>query len=110
LLSVQYFACANMAGFIMNFKIQYTTDNQDWITLEWKSPSFPIDQTKVSPDLASIGVPANAVGVRPQVHAYLGKTHSGKPAVLYDANGQTATYEVKGTTQIYSVKLIGGGS
>lgn len=106
--AVQYIACTNNAGFRMDFQIQFTMDGQHWATLDWNSGKYDIDQTRTSPDLSSIGVPTNAAGVRPVVHAEAGKTESGSPPVTYSANGQTATYEVRGVTQHYSVNLIGG--
>ena len=43
----------------------------------------------------------------PEVHAILGKTQSASDHIVFKLNGQTATYEVRGTTLNYSIKLIG---
>lgn len=99
-MEVQKIACANHAGFVMNFEVKTSGG--------LKTPgsgNYPIDQTRVI-DLGKLGV-AEGTEVWPVVHAVLGKTHSGDPHVVFSANGQVATYEVKGTTLHYSVKLIG---
>jgi hypothetical protein len=45
--------------------------------------------------------------VRPKVHADGGENNPGDTLVQYAQNGQTATFEVQGTTLDYTVKLIG---
>jgi hypothetical protein len=55
--------------------------------------------------LGELGI-ADGDDIWPVVHAVFGKTNSG-PHVQFAKNGQTATYEVRGTTLNYSVKLIG---
>jgi hypothetical protein len=107
--SVQYIACTNNAGFDMNFSVQYLDSSGNWNTTEWNSGTYPIDQTRTSPDLGSIGVPSSALAVTPYVHAILGDHGQGSPFVSYSANGQTGTYEVKGATLNFSVDLISGG-
>jgi len=106
MLQVQKVSCTNNAGFVMNFSIRWLDGDGNWNTSSWNSGNYPIDQTRTSPDLASIGIPDSALGVTPYVHAILGDHNSGSPLVGYEANGQTAVYEVKGTTLDFSVKLI----
>lgn len=104
---VQKIACVNNGGFVMNFSIRWLDSNGQWQTSEWNSGNYPINQTRTSPDLASIGVPADALAITPYVHAILGNHNIGEPLVNYAANGQTAAYNVHGTTLNYSVDLIG---
>ncbi len=106
-IQVQKIACVNNAGFVMNFQIQYLDADGAQHLTDWNSGNYPINQTGTSPDLESIGVPANALAVTPYVNAILGKSNTGNPEVTYAANGQTATYTVTGTTLIFSVTLIG---
>jgi hypothetical protein len=103
--NVQKIACANAAGFVMNFSIRWLDASGNWFTTHWNSGNYPIDQTRTSPDLASIGVPPDALAVSPYVHAILGKSGEGTPYVAYAANGNVGTYTVSGTTLDYSVKL-----
>jgi hypothetical protein len=103
-LQVQKIACVNDAGFVMSFELEFLDPGTGhWVSTA-NSGDYPIDQTRTI-DGQSVNLPAG-VSMRPQVHAVLGVTHEGDP-VEYQANGQTATYEVKGTTLFYSVKLIG---
>lgn len=106
MLKVQKIACVNNALFVMNFSVRWLDAHGEWHTSEWNSGNYPINQTRTSPDLASIGVPADALAVTPYVHAVLGVSNSGSPMVNYAANGNTAGYTVTGTTLIYSVSLI----
>ena len=69
------------------------------------SGNYPIDQHRVI-DLGDIGC-GDGEDIWPVVSAVLGKTLSGAH-VTFAKNGQTARYEVRGTTLNYSVKLIGG--
>src|SRR5262249_14837915 len=107
MIQVQYISCVNDAGFVMNFSIRYLDQDGNWHTASWNSGNYPIDQSKTSPDLATIGVPSDAIAVAPYVHAILGQSELGSPYVQYAANGQTATYEVKGTVDSFSVQLTG---
>ena len=103
---VQKIACTNNAGFDMYFSILWEDENGVIQDTDWKSDTYPIDQTRVSPDLATIGISPDARSLTPHVHAIFGKRESGTTVVTYAENDQTATYEVKGTTQRYSVNLI----
>jgi hypothetical protein len=99
-MNVQKIARTNNAGFVMNFEVHTSTGLRTG-----DSGNYPVDQTRVI-DLGSLGI-AEGTEIFPVVHAILGKTNSGEPHVSYSANGQIATYEVRGTTLNYSVKLIG---
>lgn len=102
---VEKIACSNAAGFVMNFSIRWLDSDGSWKTSHWNSGNYPIDQTKTSPTLSSIGVPSDALAVTPYVHAILGVHNQGEPLVQAEDNGQVATYNVTGTTLDYSVKL-----
>lgn len=104
---VQKIACVNNGLFVMNFSIRWLDPSGQWQTSEWNSGNYPINQTRTSPDLANIGVPADALAITPYVHAILGNNNSGQPLVGYVANGQTAIYNVHGVTLNYSVDLMG---
>lgn len=106
LQQVQYIACINEAAFVMNFSIQYLESDGNWKTSEWNSGNYPVGRTVKSPDLASLGVPADAIAITPYVHAILGVHNTGTPMVTYAANGQTASYKVSGTTLSYSVTQV----
>ncbi len=107
MIPVEKIACSNEAGFVMNFSIRWMDSNGQEHTTDWNSGNYPIDQTRTSPSLTSIGVPADAILAKPYVHAILGKHEEGKPVVQVSTdNGQTATYRVSGTTLDFSVKKI----
>ena len=103
---VKRIACTNNAGFVMNFSIRWKSDDNNWNTTSWNSGSYPINQTRISPDLRKIGVPVQARVITPYVYAILGKNNMGTPAVEYQPNDRTGTYIVEGTTDDYSVKLL----
>ena len=107
MIQVQYIACTNDAGFVMSFAVKWLDQSGEWHTTKWDSGHYPIDQTRTTPDLTTIGVPSDAVAIVPFVDAVLGKNETGSPYVQYATNGHTAVFEVKGTTLDYSVKLIG---
>ncbi|MBB6346382.1 hypothetical protein ACWGH8_13595 [Nonomuraea muscovyensis] len=97
----------NNAGFVMHFDLEYLDPNTGKFTeCGPDSGNFPINQTGVV-DLESSSVPVGA-SARPLVHADGGVNNPGDTLVQYAQNGQTATYEVQGTTLDYSVKLISG--
>jgi hypothetical protein len=106
-LQVQTIACVNNAGFVMSFGLEILDMNtlRPLIIENLDSGNYPIDQTR-SIDLSTTGIEEGTI-VRPQVRAVWGDTNLGDRYVVYAANGQTATYEVSGTTLNYSVKLIG---
>ena len=104
---VQRITCINNAGFVMNFSIRWQDINENWNITQWNSGNYPINETRTSPDLETIGVnPIYVVAVTPYVQAIAGNHKSGSPSVEYQPNDRTATYQVKGTTLDYSVGLI----
>jgi hypothetical protein len=97
-IQVQKIACVNNAGFVMSFDASCAGGTSN------SSGNYPIDQTRV----IDLGETPFRTGIEfwPEVHAVLGKTQSADEHVLFEMNGQTATYEVRGTTLNYSIKLI----
>lgn len=89
----------------MSFELQFLDPGTGHWVGAANSGDYPIGQTRTI-DGQPLNLPAGAQ-MKPEVHAVLGRTHDGDP-VEYQPNGETATYEVKGTTLFYSVKLIGG--
>ncbi|MEV0146680.1 MULTISPECIES: hypothetical protein [unclassified Nonomuraea] len=107
MLQVENIACTNNAGFDMHFNVEYLDPNTgQFAESPPDSGSYPIDQTRTI-KLDTTQVPVGA-SLRPRVHADGGDTESGDTLVQYAQNGQTATYEVHGTTLDFSVKLITG--
>jgi hypothetical protein len=100
MVEVQKIACVNNAGFVMWFQAVTAGGTSD------PTDNYPIDQTRVI-DLASTPF-REGLEFWPEVHAILGKTQSAAEHVVFKLNGQTATYEVRGTTFNYSIGLIGG--
>ena len=100
MLEVQKIACVNDAGFVMNFRVKTAGGESS------STDNYPIDQSRAI-DLAALPF-REGLEFWPEVHAILGKTHSAKDHIVFKQNGQTATYEVRGTTLDYSVKLVGG--
>jgi hypothetical protein len=99
MLQVQKIACNNDAGFVMSFKAVCADGSSE------STGDYPVDKSAT----IDLGQTPFKTGSEfwPEVHAVLGKTKTGDPHVIFEMNGQTATYEVKGTTLHYSVKLIG---
>ncbi|MGF9563843.1 hypothetical protein AAIH70_10045 [Neorhizobium sp. BT27B] len=95
----------NNAGFVLNFEIRWSDGKGHWFTVDWNSGNYPINQTRETPDLGTLGVPNNAP-VNVKVHAVAGKENDGDESVTYVAGSTgTATYTVAGTTLHYSVHL-----
>lgn len=103
---VNRIGCLNNGIFKMNFSIQWFDSKGSWHTSDWNSGNFDNGLYKVSPPLASIGVPADAIGVAPYVSAVLGKSIRGTPLVQAANNDRLATYEVTGTTLDFSVQPL----
>lgn len=101
-LHVQHIACVNNAGFVMNFQIRRQRDGRD----AGDSGRYPINQSRRI-DLSGLefGGDRLQIGdlVQPRVNAVAGSTRDG-PGVRYAPNGQTATFNVRGTTLDYSVE------
>jgi len=106
--TVQTIACVNNAGFVMSFGVEIMDLDQGIeVTInDLDSGNYPIDQTR-SVDLSTTGIAEGTI-VRPQVRAVWGDTNHGNRWVKFAKNGQTATFEVRGTTLNYDVNLIGG--
>lgn len=103
--NVDRIACNNNAWFVMNFSIQWKTPDGNWHTSEWNSGNYKKGDVKVSPSLSAVvGVPDDAVEVRPYVKAILGKSESGQ-ALSPASDGQMVAYDVSGTTLNFSVEL-----
>ncbi|MGH7047902.1 MAG: hypothetical protein ACREE2_16100 [Stellaceae bacterium] len=100
MVEVQKIACTNNAGFVMWFQAVTAGGTSNG------TDTYPIDQTRV----IDLGATPFREGVEfwPEVHAILGKTQSAGQHIVFKMNGQTATYEVRGTTLNYSINLIGG--
>ena len=95
----QKIACVNNAAFVMNFQVVTQGGKSD------PTDNYPVDQTRVI-DLANTPF-GEGVEYWPEVHAILGKTQSAGQHVVFRMNGQTATYNVRGTTTDYSIDLLG---
>lgn len=100
------FACSsitvnNNGGYVFNFSVQWldASDGQ-WHTSDWNSGNYPINQSRTSPPLAEIGVPADALAVTPYGHAVLGTSGQGHAFCTVDPSGGTAIYTATGTTFI----------
>lgn len=102
-LLVQSIACSNAAGFVMSFKIRALNDDGTAAFLG-DSDEYPIDQTR-SIDLSGLGI-AEGTWVTPQVYAVWGVGNEGDHYCVYAQNGETATYNVSGTTLSYSVNRV----
>lgn len=100
MVEAQKIACVNNAAFVMYFLAVTAGGTSD------PTDNYPIDQTRV----IDLGETPFREGVEfwPEVHAILGKTQSAGEHIVFRMNGQTATYEVRGTTLNYSINLIGG--
>lgn len=98
-------SCANHAAFIMNFSIQWLDSDGSWKTSAWNSGNFLNGSTVVSPPLAALGVPPDALAIRPYVHAVAGKSEGGAP-IQAARNSRLAAYDVRGTTLDFSVTQV----
>lgn len=100
MIQVQKIACTNNAGCVMWFQAVCTGGTSNG------TGSYPINQTQV----IDLGETPFREGTEfwPEVHAILGKTQSAPEHIQFTTNGQTATYDVRGTTLNYSINLIGG--
>ena len=103
---VERIGCRNNGLFVMNFSIQWLDSAGQWHTSQWNSGNFENGVYKVSPSLASLGVPAEAIGVAPYVAAVAGIQNPGTPLVQSANNGRLAAYEVTGTTLNFKVEPL----
>ena len=91
----------NKGAYVFNFSIRWLdADTGKWETSEWNSGNFPVLQSKTTPELSEIGVPANACAVTPYGHAVAGSSGDGDTNVQYQADTGTAVYHAVGTTFI----------
>lgn len=98
-MEVQKIACVNDAGFVMSFVAQTNGARST------SSGEYPVNETRVI-DLANSPFRAG-LEFWPVVDAVLGKTQAASEHVTFALNGETATYQVTGTTLGYDIKLIG---
>ncbi|WP_395794299.1 hypothetical protein [Aquimonas sp.] len=104
---IQKITVVNKGAYVFNFSVQWLGTDGKWNTTEWNSGNYPVAQSRTTPPLEEIGVPANALAVTPYGHAVAGTSGQGTPFVAYAANGQIATYEATGTTFIgFAITLI----
>jgi hypothetical protein len=104
---VQKITVNNKGGYVFNFSIQWLGENGRWTTTNWNSGNYPVAQSRTTPPLEEIGVPADALAVAPYGHAVLGTSGQGAPFVAFASNGQIATYDAVGTTFVgFAIHLI----
>jgi hypothetical protein len=105
--AVEKITVVNQGAYVFNFSVQWLSSDGKWNTSEWNSGNYPVGQSRTTPSLASIGVPADALAVTPYGHAVAGTSGQGAPFVASAANGQIATYQATGTTFInFAITLI----
>jgi hypothetical protein len=111
---VQYIACINHAGFYMNFGLEvFIPQNANtpnvpqgiFMVQGVSTDDYAIGETRVLDLSNAPPVLPEGILVRPRVNPLLGLIHIGDKWVQYGKNGQTAFYEVTGTTFIYTVIL-----
>jgi hypothetical protein len=103
-LAVQKIACVNHAAFVMRFSVESIRPDGTLATTG-QTGNFAVGRTGII-DMAQHGGREGAL-IRPRVRAVAGTTNSGNVYVQYARNGQTATYEVRGTTLNFRVTRIG---
>lgn len=91
----------NMGAYVFNFSVQWLdASDGKWHTSQWNSGNYPVGQSVTSPELSSIGVPANALAVTPYGHAVLGSSAQGQAFCSYESTAGNAIYNATGTTII----------
>lgn len=104
---IQKITVNNKGGYVFNFSVQWLGSDGKWTTSNWNSGNYPVAQSKTTPDLNTIGVPADALAVTVYGHAVAGSSAQGTPFVAFAPNGQIATYDAVGTTIIgFAINLI----
>jgi hypothetical protein len=88
----------------MRFSVEYLRPDGETSTAGG-TDNFAVGRTRII-DMADHGVDEGTM-MRPRVTAVAGVIESGDVYVAYERNGQTATYEVRGTTLHFSVERIG---
>ncbi|HSC67947.1 MAG TPA: hypothetical protein VLC79_09665 [Cellvibrio sp.] len=105
--AVEKITVNNKGAYVFNFSVQWLTTSGKWETSNWNSGNYPVAQSRTTPSLSEIGVPADALAVTVYGHAVAGTSGQGTPFVAYAKNGQIATYDATGTTFIgFEIKLI----
>lgn len=107
--NVKTIACVNNAGFVMSFGLELldiVNTGRSLIITDVDSGNYPINQVRML-ELDQFGL-AEGTLIRPHVRAVWGVNNPGDAWVIYQRNGQTATYDVTGTTLFYNVHLIEG--
>lgn len=103
---VERIGCLNSGIFVMNFSIQWLDLTGHWHTTDWNSGDVQNGLYEVSPSLASLGIPEDAIGVTLCVSAIAGCKQLGGPLVKSANNGRLAAYEVTGTTLNFKVQPL----
>lgn len=104
---IQKITVNNKGGYVFNFSVQWLGSDGKWTTSNWNSGNYPVAQSVTTPDLNTIGVPADALAVTVYGHAVAGSSAQGTPFVAFAPNGQIATYDAVGTTIIgFAINLI----
>ncbi len=105
--TVQKITVNNKGGYVFNFSVEWLGSDGKWHRSAWNSGDYPVAQSRTTPALETIGVPADALAVTPYGHALAGSYGQGTPFVSFAANGQIATYDAVGTTIIgFAINLI----
>ena len=98
--AVQFIKVENQGLFVCNFGVKYLDANGYWLSAPgYNSNHFNVNEVRDTPDLVSIGVPADAKELAPNVHMYMtsgGHDRLGEPQVTYAKNGKTAVYIASG--------------
>ncbi|CAH2808415.1 MAG: hypothetical protein PPHEMADM_5777 [uncultured Paraburkholderia sp.] len=105
--SVQKITVNNKGAYVFNFTVQWLSSDGRWNTTAWNSGNYPVAQSRTTPPLEEIGVPADAIAVTPYGNAVAGTSGQGSPFVAFAPNGHIATYDAIGTTFIgFAINLI----
>ncbi|MEU4156533.1 hypothetical protein [Actinoplanes sp. NPDC026670] len=107
--AVSKISVVNNGGYVFSFKVQWlSADDGTWHTTDWDSGQYPINQTRTTPLLSQIGVPADALAVTPYGSAVLGTSGQGHGFVRFaPKSSSVATYRATGTTFVgFDISLI----
>jgi len=91
----------NHAGFVLHYDVQ----DQRSGAFHGKTEDYPINQKRCI-DLSEVEGIHEGDEFKTSVHAVLGATKEADRVVRYEAAGPDVTFECRGTTLIYSCKLI----
>ena len=104
---VQHLSLMNNAGFVARFVVQRLVDGR-LISQTARFGNMSIGQAR-SVDLAQLRFHGHALNVGDRVRLRVGAaagTRRNGPEVAYAPNGQTAAFNVRGTTQVFSVNPL----